>query len=230
MKTTVGGILIAGGADQKIRGGADSAFLSAGSLPALVRSMQALEHCPEVGGFVVVAEAERYGIVRAMAARYACGKMKGVAPAAATRLACLASGLEAFPDPVDWVVIHEASRPFTRPAGITAVIQAAIKAKGSAATGFRIQPTVRTGPRGKASRGIAAGSGLWTVATPIVCPFKALQKAVAKLRKTKSKNALVDETELMDLLKLPVVLVECEETNLRIQCADDLVVAAHLLG
>lgn len=228
MKCTVGGLLIAGGSDQKIRGGADSAFLSAGSLPALVRGMQALEHCPEIGEFIVVADPERFGIVRAMAARYACGKMRGTAPAAATRLSCLASGVAAFPDPVDWVVIHEASRPFTRPAGISAVIQAAVKSKGSAATGFRILPTVRTGARGKTSRRVATGAGLWTVATPIVCPFKALQKAVAKLRK--SKTSIVDETELMDLLKLPVVLVECEETNLRFQCADDLVVAAHLLG
>lgn len=228
MKYKVGGILIAGGADQKIRGGADSAFLSAGSLPALVRSMQTLEHCPEVAEFVVVADTERFGIVRAMAARYACGKMKGTATASAARLSCLASGLAALPDQVDWVVIHEASRPFTRPAGVSAVIQAAVKAKASAATGFRVQTTVRTGPRGKATRRVVEGSGLWTVATPIVCPFKALQKEVAKLRK--SKTALVDETELMDLLKLPVVLVECEETNLRIQSADDLVVASHLLG
>lgn len=228
MKHVVGGILIAGGADQKIRGGADSAFLSAGSLPSLVRSMQALEHCPEIREFVVVADVERTGIVRAMAMRYACGKMRAIAPAQASRLGCVASGLAAFPDPIDLVVIHEASRPFSRSAGISSVIQAAAKGKGCAATGFRIAPTVRAGPRGKITRRVAPGSGLWTVATPIVCPFKALQKAVAKAKK--SKTALSDETELMDLAGVNVYIVECEETNLRLQCADDLVVAAHLLG
>jgi len=228
VKYTVGGILLAGGSDQKIRGGADSAFLSAGSLPALVRAMQALEFCPEVQSFVVVADLERTGIVRAMAARYACSKLRAVAPAQVSRLACVASGLRALPDNADLVVIHEASRPFVGPSGISAVVQVAAKGKGGATTGFRVTSGIRTGSSSKPTVQVRMVGGLWMVASPQACVRQVLQKAIVKAKKTKAK--IVDETNLMDLMGLEVFVVECEDTNLRLQCADDLVVAAHLLG
>lgn len=228
MKHTVGGILLAGGNDQRILGGADTAFLNAGTLPALARVLMAFEACRDVQCVVVVADAERADTVRAMANRYGGGKLVAVAPAFGARSACVASGLHALPPEVDLVVVHEVARPLVRSADLNAVIQIAARGKAGAATAFRVSGGIRTGPRKRPSKPVRAEGHLWLTASPQACSRNLLVKGLAKSRQTRA--AMADETALMDLAGAEVQLVECDGVNLRVQCADDLSLAAHLLG
>jgi len=226
MKYVVGGILLAGGNDQQLQGGAEIAFLNAGMLPVLARCLIALESCPEIQSVVVVTKAERADTAWAVARRYGGSKLVAVVPSATTRAACLNAALAALPQEVNLVVVHEVSRPLVRGQDLSAVVQMASRGKGGAATAFRIIGGVRSGARKRPTKRVPVDSGLWLTASPQACERKDMEKGLAKLRKT--RDNLIDETMLMDLAGLEICLVEDARVNLRIQCADDLAMAAQL--
>lgn len=227
MKHVVGGILLAGGNDQQLQGGADIAFLNAGMLPVMARCLMAMESCAEIQTVVMATKAERTDTAWAIARRYGGGKLVAVVPAAATRAACLSAALDAFPPEVDLVVIHEVSRPLVRAEHLAAVIQLASRDRGGGATAFPVNGNIRTGARKRLTLPVSRDGGLWQTTGPQACLRATLEKGLSKLRK--SKAVLTDETELMDLAGVEVWLAEDPRAHLRVQCADDLAIAALLL-
>jgi 2-C-methyl-D-erythritol 4-phosphate cytidylyltransferase/2-C-methyl-D-erythritol 2,4-cyclodiphosphate synthase len=144
----------------------------------------------------------------------------------ASRQQSVLKGLEALIGQApDFVAIHDAARPFVRPADIAACLAAA-EAPGidGAVLGVRMSDTVkRTGQDGVVTETVPR-AGLWRAQTPQIFRFRALlaaHRAAATLAEAEA-TALTDDAAVAERAGLKVVMVEGSEDNRKITTAEDL--------
>jgi 2-C-methyl-D-erythritol 4-phosphate cytidylyltransferase/2-C-methyl-D-erythritol 2,4-cyclodiphosphate synthase len=135
------------------------------------------------------------------------------------------NGLEVLATgPPDFVAIHDAARPFVKPADIAACIEAAA-APGThgAVLGVPLADTVKRVESG-AIRETVPRANLWRAQTPQVFRFAALleaHRAVASLGSIEA-SALTDDAAVAERAGLRVVMVPGSEDNAKITIEDDL--------
>jgi 2-C-methyl-D-erythritol 4-phosphate cytidylyltransferase/2-C-methyl-D-erythritol 2,4-cyclodiphosphate synthase len=145
----------------------------------------------------------------------------------ASRQQSVLNGLEALAadTPPDLVAIHDAARPFVRPADIEACLDAA-SADGidGAILGIPLADTLKRVGSGNAVTETVPRNDLWRAQTPQVFRFAALlaaHRAAAALGAAET-TALTDDAAVAERAGLKVVMVPGSEDNRKITTADDL--------
>ncbi|HMP74485.1 MAG TPA: 2-C-methyl-D-erythritol 4-phosphate cytidylyltransferase [Kiritimatiellia bacterium] len=192
---TAWGVILAGGKDEEPLDSIVTGFLNADNRPVLSYSFSALEHCPEIDGFVVVAPRERLEQVQAMAQLYGCHKIRKIVPGGASYMVCLTNGLNYVDETVDTIVIHEASRPGVQAEDVGAVVKASRKT-GCAALARSVEGRWVTAAANHVVDKPVDGSKLREVGTPLAVTREALDKALAKAKK--NKKTFKHPMELME--------------------------------
>jgi len=144
----------------------------------------------------------------------------------ASRQKSVLNGLEALAvlEP-EFVAIHDAARPFVRPADISACIAAAA-APGvdGAILGVPLADTVKRTDSGSRVVETVLRTNLWRAQTPQVFRFKALlaaHRAAAALAEAEA-TALTDDAAVAEHAGLKVVMVAGAEDNRKITTSEDL--------
>ncbi|HIL58119.1 MAG TPA: 2-C-methyl-D-erythritol 4-phosphate cytidylyltransferase, partial [Rhodothermales bacterium] len=139
-------VVPAAGSGTRMGGGPDAPakqFRTLGGQPVLVRSLEALAAAPEVRGAVVVVAAHEVARVhQRLASSPAAAFVRAVVAGGDTRQASVARGVAAVPASVPVVIVHDAVRPFVRPADVSAVVRAVVE-HGAAALAVPVADTLR---------------------------------------------------------------------------------------
>ena len=110
-------IVPAGGLGVRLGGRVPKQYLTVGGVPLLVRTLRALGRARSVDGIVVAVPVDRLAATRALLARFRVRAVEIVA-GGAERQDSVWNGLQATPADAEWIVVHDAVRPFlTRAAG-----------------------------------------------------------------------------------------------------------------
>lgn len=220
------GIVVAGGKSGKKMGGkVDRAFLSLGPKPVLAYALIAYENCEDITGVVVVVRRERVDATRSLAQLFGCSKVIKVVASAALRQNSVQKGLEALPEDAKLVSVHEASRPCVSAALISETLKAA-KRYGAASAALNLEGTVMRADRGATANATVDPGPLWLLQTPQSFKIDLLRRAVDKAT---AKRSITDEADAVEQLGEPVRLVPGAVSNMKIETADDLQLAATLL-
>lgn len=118
---TAAALLLAAGKGKRLGGGEPKGMVLLAGRPLLRHSVETVERCPEIEGFVVVAPPDRVDDVR-VAARSL--KLLAVVAGGETRQESVRRGLEALPERFDEVLCHDVARPLATPELFSAVVNA----------------------------------------------------------------------------------------------------------
>lgn len=226
MKQAAWGLVMATGKAEQISSEIETAFLYLNDRPVLAYSLAAFMHCPEIDGIVVVVSRERAESVLGMVQMFGFSKVKKIVVGGARRAASMAAGLEHVDEDVEWVCVHDASRPMVKPELIAETVKCA-KRHGSGVAAVEIPDPVVAAQRGVIESRLDQAGRLWAAISPQTWARAALAKAYPKA--AKSRKNYEDDLEAMLALKVAPRLVPTMAISLRIRSAEDLAPALALM-
>jgi 2-C-methyl-D-erythritol 4-phosphate cytidylyltransferase/2-C-methyl-D-erythritol 2,4-cyclodiphosphate synthase len=138
-----------------------------------------------------------------------------------TRQDSVRFGLEALAaDPPDFVLVHDAVRPFVSVAVIDRVL-AALASNDGAIASLPVTDTVKRADGTRRITSTIPRDGLWTAQTPQGFGYLALRDAHRKAAEA-GRTDLTDDAAVAEWAGLSVVLVEGEPANIKLTTAADL--------
>ncbi len=215
-KGEVAVLVPAAGSGRRL-GGPRKQFRELGGKPVLVQTLFVFERHPSVQHIIVATPAEAVRPLRQELRRVGVTKLRAVVPGGETRQESVLAALEAVPEDVDVILVHDAVRPFVRLSLVTDVIEAA-RAHGAAAPAVPVADTLRRATDGWFGETVAR-DGLWRMQTPQAFRREWLYEAHGRARE--DEIDATDDVELVRRLGLDVVLVAGSEDNSKITTPDD---------
>lgn len=219
----VGAILLGGGRGERLSGPDPKAFANLDGRTLLERAVTAVESCPRVEGYVVVAPEGWEGRARTMV-----GPRSGlveVVGGGATRQVSVRMGLEALPESFDIVVCHDVARPIAPLALFEAVLDALVGADG-AVPSVPLTDTVKRVDDGLVAETVHR-DGLVVVQTPQAFRRAALVEAHRAAEADGFTGT--DDASLLERAGFRVAVVPGDPANIKITRPEDLPLASALI-
>lgn len=216
-------LIVAAGRGSRFGGPLPKQYALLDGEPVLRRTIAAFRATPAVGRILVVIGAE--DDARYEAATRGLG-LPAPVPGGTSRQQSVLHGLEALAAAApDFVAIHDAARPFVRPADIEACL-AAVSADGidGAILGIPLADTLKRVGAGQTITETVPRSDLWRAQTPQVFRFAPLLAAhrAAALLAADEATALTDDAAVAERAGLKLVMVAGTEDNRKITTTADL--------
>ena len=216
-------LIVAAGRGSRFGGPLPKQYALLDGVPVLRRTIAAFRATPAVGRILVVIGAE--DDARYEAATRGLG-LPAPVPGGTSRQQSVLHGLEALAAAApEFVAIHDAARPFVRPADIEACLAAA-SADGidGAILGIPLADTLKRVGAGQTITETVPRSDLWRAQTPQVFRFAPLLAAhrAAALLAADEATALTDDAAVAERAGLKLVMVAGTEDNRKITTTADL--------
>lgn len=211
-------LVMATGKAEKLPEGADIAFLYLNDRPLFAHSVAALMQCPEIDGIVLCVPRERAESVLAAVQLYGFSKVRKIVASKPGHSTSMAAALAHVPDDVEWLCLHDPSRPILAPATVSAVLRTA-RRHGSGVAAFPLPERVVAAKKGAYASACSGGDSLWAVLSPRVWPAAALRQAYPP--SIKDRPHFDDDWEAMLAQGIVPRLVPAPP-SIRIRSADDL--------
>ena len=219
-------VVPAGGSGARMGARRPKQYLGLAGAPLLVHTLRALARAACVAGLVVAVPAARVATTRRLLARHRLPRRCEIVAGGAERQESVWLGLQAAGD-TEWVLVHDAVRPFITPELVARVLAAA-GATGAATCGLPVRETVkRVGADGTAEATLDR-RGLWLVQTPQAFRRDLLWEAHDKARR--DGFAGTDDAVLVERLGGRVTLVPGLPQNLKITTREDLTMARRWMA
>lgn len=214
-------IIVAAGGSRRMRG-VDKLFAELGGRPLIAHSMAAFAGHPGIDAVVVVASEASIEAVRTLAAEVAPRAL--VVQGGRRRRDSVLSGLRALDDACDYVIVHDAARPFVTHEMIDNALEGA-RETGASLCAVPVSDTVkRADPSGKVSSTVTR-EGLWLAQTPQAFRLELLRRAHESI-----EIDVTDDAALIELLGEPVKLVMGSARNIKVTLPEDLALARALVA
>jgi 2-C-methyl-D-erythritol 4-phosphate cytidylyltransferase/2-C-methyl-D-erythritol 2,4-cyclodiphosphate synthase len=220
-------IIAAAGEGRRMSSGVPKQFMEIGGVSLLQRSLDAFCRVPRVTDFVVVTRVDAVDGVRQSV--NAGGKHIAVVAGGATRQESVAAAFDRVPAAAEYVLVHDAARPFVTPDVIERTLDAAIES-GAAIAALAARDTVKAAESSAGLRFVARTiprDEVYLAQTPQAFRRDILAAAVLLGRQG---GVGTDESELAELAGLKVRLVDGNSWNLKVTTESDLALSRGILG
>lgn len=216
-------LIVAAGRGSRFGGPLPKQYALLDGEPVLRRTIAAFQATPAVGRILVV-------IGSGDDARYEAASrglgLPAPVPGGSSRQQSVLHGLEALASTApDFVAIHDAARPFVRPADIEACLYAAsTDGIDGAILGIPLADTLKRVGEGQMITETVPRRDLWRAQTPQVfrfAPLLAAHRAAAPLAADEA-TALTDDAAVAERAGLKLVMVAGSEDNRKITTTTDL--------
>lgn len=213
-----GAILVAAGSGS--RAGSLKQFENLAGRPLFCWALRSLLASARVGPVAVVvpAGAEQ----RAAELAGPSDKPVSYVPGGERRQDSVCLGLESLPD-CDWVVVHDAARPFLTSDLIERVLAGAAET-GAATVGTPLADAVKRVDEGQKVIGTVSRDGLWAVQTPQAFRAELLRRAHGQV-----SADVPDDAAMVEQIGCEVRVVEGSRTNIKITSNEDFALAEALM-
>jgi 2-C-methyl-D-erythritol 4-phosphate cytidylyltransferase / 2-C-methyl-D-erythritol 2,4-cyclodiphosphate synthase len=218
----VAAVVVAAGRGERL-GAPDKVVLPLAGRPMLAWSLRALEQAKTIGPVVVVAGSHTLEVVGRLVHDEGFAKVYAIVAGGARRQDSVAAGLEALPEGVEIVVIHDGARPLAEPELFDRCAAAASES-GAAIAATPVSDTLKQVTAG-AIRTTVDRAGLWAAQTPQAFRLELLRRAIA----ANSGETITDEAGLCEAAGVPVSVVPSSLANLKVTHPEDIPVADALL-
>ena len=223
----VAAIIPAAGIGSRMGLLAPNQFFELEGTPILIHTLQVFQQTDAVGYIVVVVPQESCSQVAELVQKYGLAKVFKVVAGGKHRQDSVLAGLEALPQGIELVLVHDGVRPFVPVSVIEECINKA-EEDGAAMVAIPVKDTLKAvSPDGEIEHTIDR-SGVWQAQTPQAARVSLLRKALAEAAKHKDFIA-TDEAALLELIGIPVKVVEGSEKNIKITRPEDLFLAKSIL-
>lgn len=218
---SVGVVIAAAGSSQRM-GGMDKVFAWLGDKPLLAWSVEVCERCQIISRIAVALNDSNMEWGRTLVEERGWAKTQ-MCRGGARRQDSVQSGLRLVGD-VEWVVIHDAARPFLTEGLIRQGLEAA-KSTGAAVAGMPAKDTVKMVDERGVVEATPDRSRLWLIQTPQVFRRQILEEAYKV-----GQESATDDASLVERAGYRVQVYEGNYQNVKVTMAGDLKFAEVLLG
>ena len=221
-RNRVAAVVVAAGRGERL-GAPGKVVLPLAGRPMLAWSLRALEQAETIGPIVVVAGSHTLEAIGRLVRDEGLVKLHAIVAGGERRQDSVGAGLEALPEGIEIVVIHDGARPLAEPVLFDRCATAAA-VSGAAIAATPVSDTLK-----RVTEGTIAGTidrvGLWAAQTPQAFRLESLSRAMA----SSPGETVTDEARLCEVAGLPVAVVPSSLANLKVTHAEDIPVADALL-
>ena len=220
-------IIAAAGEGRRMGSGVPKQFMEIGGLSILQHSLNAFSRVPRVTDLVVVTRLDDVDDVRRSIRPG--DKPLAVVAGGATRQESVAAAFDHVPAAAEYVMVHDAARPFVTADLIERTLDAAIES-GAAIAALPARDTVKVAESSAGLRFVGRTiprEEVYLAQTPQAFRRDILAVAVALGR---SGTAATDESALAELAGRKVRLVDGNSWNLKVTTESDLALSRGILG
>lgn len=212
-------LIMAAGSGSRMGLETNKVLAELNGMTVLERSVRAFDG--EVDGRVVVVRGEDAEQIRTL------GLDAKIVTGGATRQQSVLNGLRALPEGAQYVLIHDAARPFVDKDTIHRCIRGA-QACGSAVAGVPVKDTIKQiGPNGVIIRTVPRDT-LRAAQTPQAFAVGALTQALSALEA--QGRTMTDDAGAMEAAGHTVHMVDGAWENIKLTTPEDLAFAAYQIG
>lgn len=215
------GVIIAAAGDSR-RMGSDKVFMFLADKPLLAWSLDACQECQLVDQVVVVLSKKNLELGRKLVDERGWSKVVSVCLGGERRQDSVRNGLAGLQD-CDWVVVHDAARPFLTFELIRDGLEAACLT-GAAVAAVPVKDTVKLGDDDLMVRETLNRRELWMVQTPQIFRFDIIARAHERISRD-----VTDDASLVELTGCKVKLYMGSYSNIKITTPEDLALAEVLV-
>lgn len=225
-----GVVIPAGGTGSRIGHSRPKQFLPLAGLPILVHTCRAFMALEDIMAVVVAAPAEHYqetiDLLHAHLSEKETAKLL-ITVGGATRQDSVRAGLDALPNTIALVLVHDAARPLVDQQTIARCLQGAAK-YGAVIAAVPVKDTLKLVYDSATIDKTVDRTALWQAQTPQAAHRDLLEQAFVEAAR---KNFVgTDEASLLEAVGIPVRVVAGSERNLKITRPEDLDMAEALLA
>lgn len=218
-------ILVCAGNSTRMGGKSSKLLLEVAGIPVLARTLCAFCKTDGIGEIVVVAREEDFPAFHAIWGSLHSPLPFSLVPGGETRALSVRNGFAAISPKAKYVAIHDGARCLVLPGEIEKVCRAAYRYKAASAA-HRVSDTVKIANRRGYIEKTVDRDTVWLVQTPQVFDANLYRAALATARDTVH---VTDDNALMEQVRYPVKLVECDQNNIKITMPHDIARAEQIL-
>jgi len=222
----IAAIVPAAGLGVRMGPGPHKALVELEGVPILVWTLRKLAACPRIRSLYVALRREDFAAVEAALAAEPYRARVTLLEGGDYRQDSVRAGLARLPADTDFVVVHDAVRPFITPELLEKVLDTAA-ATGAAILALPVTDTVKQIDRTRVT-GTLARERIALAQTPQVFRTSLLQEAFARAEADGYHGS--DESVLVERLGHGVTVVEGSDRNIKITKPADLDLARFLLA
>ncbi|QHI72801.1 2-C-methyl-D-erythritol 2,4-cyclodiphosphate synthase [Aminipila terrae] len=210
-------IIAAAGSGKRMGSGIPKQFLEIEGKSVLVKTALAFSQNQYVDGFFVVTGKDF--VERTEELLKSMDKFMGIAVGGAERQDSVYKGLEMLPEDTDYVLVHDAARPFITQNVIDLVIEKSVE-KGAAVAAVPVKDTIKTVDEQGVFTNTLPRDQLRCIQTPQGFQKELLIKAY---KKAFAENYYgTDDAVLIERTGFPVHLVDGDYSNIKITTKEDM--------
>ena len=215
-------VIVAAGNSSRM--GLDKVMAEVGSVPVIVRCIEAFQQAPSVAEVVVVTKEELVPEVARLCQEFALDKVAKVIRGGTTRTESARMGTLEADQNLPVIAIHDGARPFVTVQVIEAAVsQAALS--GAAAPAVPVKDTIKTANNSVVEETLDRAR-LYAVQTPQVFDASLIRAALQKA--LDDGEELTDDCTAVERLGMRVVLTAGDERNIKLTTPMDLVLGESL--
>jgi 2-C-methyl-D-erythritol 4-phosphate cytidylyltransferase len=215
-------IVLAGGAGKRMKSRMPKQFNDVNGKPIISYSLSVFNDYPKITDIVVVSHKNHISRVKEIVKKYGITKVKHVVVGGVTRQESSFIGIKKCPRGTDYVLIHDAARPFIDNAMVKRTINAA-KQFGAVTTAMSVKDTVVSAKRSFIKE-IPDRSDLFNVQTPQGFEYETIVSA-HKLARKNGITGATDDTSLVMAMGCEVKVVKGSSGNFKITDKADMLFA-----
>jgi 2-C-methyl-D-erythritol 4-phosphate cytidylyltransferase/2-C-methyl-D-erythritol 2,4-cyclodiphosphate synthase len=223
----VAAIIPAAGSGIRMGLSSPKQFFELKGVPILIHTLRIFQQAESIGLIIVVVPSEHRLWVEDLVRSYDLTKVYRVIAGGNKRQDSVLAGLEALPEEVELVLVHDGVRPFVPISVVENCLQEA-ETSGAAMAAIQAKDTLKAVSGQKIIERTINRADVWQAQTPQVARKLLLKKAYA-LAAEKDGFIATDEAGLLELLGYPVKVVKGAEKNIKITRPEDLTLARAII-
>jgi 2-C-methyl-D-erythritol 4-phosphate cytidylyltransferase len=208
-------ILLAAGSGQRMQGAVEDKILTPlGDKPIFAHSAAAFIESGVADFYVIVCRDQRQ-----------LAELSAFAPTPSLfvrggkeRQDSVVAALEAMPEDIEYVFIHDCARPFVRPEQLVALLKV-VRKENAVVLAHRVTDTIKL-HSGEGQLKSLDRSRLWAMETPQVFSRELIDRAYAHV--IAKKRRITDDAAAVEFLRHPVALLENAHPNPKLTTPNDL--------
>jgi 2-C-methyl-D-erythritol 4-phosphate cytidylyltransferase/2-C-methyl-D-erythritol 2,4-cyclodiphosphate synthase len=213
-------IIAAAGSGKRMGSGIPKQFLKIDGLPVLVKTAEAFCENQYIDGIFVVTGEKYIQATEELVFKHGLLKIEKVVAGGRERQDSVYNGIKALPFDIDYVLIHDAARPFVSQGTINKAVEETVRT-GAAVVAVSVKDTIKTGNNEQRFfKATLNREELYSVQTPQGFEKKVLVEAYEKALEEKYYGT--DDAVLVERMGRFVYIVEGEYSNIKITTKEDL--------
>ncbi len=225
MKTIA--IIPAGGAGKRLKADVAKQYLLLNQTPVVAHTLQVFQNSKIIDEIILVLpSADLASAPQNLTDKYGLKKVTKIVAGGKERQDSVRNGLAAIDNKCDFVLVHDAVRPFVTEKMIRQVVVAA-KVTGAASVGVKAKDTIKETGKDNVVEITIPRQNLWLTQTPQAFKLKVLKKAYKEAYDKKFYGT--DDASLVERMGIKVKMIAGSYDNIKITTPEDLIMAKALI-